>query len=126
MKKNNGKAKLPAAKDYVSILSKIRDQIEESKTEALAAANLVLNKRNWLIGQLIFENQKQHDWGSSFLDNLAKDLQNMYPDNKGFSEANVYRMAAFYEGYQNIRAAARKIEDLPIFNIPWFHNVVLL
>ena len=55
-----------------------------------------------------------------------KDMQKMNPGVSGFSDANIYRMKSFYEAYGEIRAAARKFEDIPIFRIPWFHNVVLL
>ena len=35
-------------------------------------------------------------------------------------------MAAFFTAYEKVAQAARQFEDLPIFNIPWFHNVVIL
>jgi predicted nuclease of restriction endonuclease-like (RecB) superfamily len=114
------------AKEYAQVLMEIKKQIEQSKVEGITAINLALNRRNWLLGQIIVEKQNEHKWGSNFLDNLAKDLQHIYPDSAGFSAANVYRMKAFYEAYREIRAAARELETLPIFAIPWFHNVILL
>src|SRR5271155_3000285 len=35
-------------------------------------------------------------------------------------------MRAFYQAYEKVQQAARQSEDLPIFHIPWWHNVILL
>jgi predicted nuclease of restriction endonuclease-like (RecB) superfamily len=113
-------------KDYATVLFEIRNHIEQCQFEAITAINIVLNTRNWFIGKIITEKQNEHKWGSNFLDTLAKDLQNMYPGNSGFSPANVYRMKAFYDAYENFRTAVRKLEELPIFAIPWGHNVIIL
>lgn len=116
-------------KEYTATLTEIKKQIEQSQVEAISSVNVALNTRNWMIGKIIVDKQKESHAGANFLDELTADLQNMYPGNKGFSAANVYRMKAFYEAYVeygNFRAAARKLETLPIFSIPWFHNVVLL
>lgn len=113
-------------KKYTQTLLEIKNQVEKSQIEAANAIKIALNHRNWIIGKIISEKQTAYDWGSNFLDKLAKDLQNIYPENRGFSTANIYRMKLFYKLYHNFRAAARKLEDLPIFSIPWFHNVVIL
>lgn len=86
----------------------------------------MLNKRNWIIGQTIVEKQKEHAWGTNFIENIAKDLQSLFPENRGLSIINIYRMRAFYQAYCNIIATATELDNIPIFNIPWFHNVVLL
>ncbi len=115
-----------AQKEYAQVLKEIIKQIEQSQTEAISSINEVLNKRNLLLGKIIVEKQKKHGWGSNFLENIAKDMQNMAPGIEGFSSANIYRMKAFYEAYGNSRTAVRELEELPIFTIPWGHNVVLL
>ncbi len=113
-------------KKYLQVLLDIKTHIEQSHNEALASINIILNRRNWIIGKIITEQEEKHAWGSSFLETLSKDLQRLYPGNKGFSTANIYRMKAFYQLYHNSRAAARELEQLPVFSIPWFHNVVIL
>ena len=111
--------------EYINILQDIKNHIQQSQIEALTAINIALNMRNWMIGKIITEKQTQHAWGSNFIDLLAKDLQNIYPENQGFSPVNIYRMKAFYQVYRNIIAAAINLEKLPIFNIPWFQNVLI-
>lgn len=48
---------------------------------------------------------------------------------KGFSDANLRRMKAFYQAYEVCAQAVRKLnnEELPcFFRIPWGHNILLL
>jgi predicted nuclease of restriction endonuclease-like (RecB) superfamily len=112
--------------DYVTVLQDIQKYIQHAQIEAFTAINVALNMRNWTIGKIIAEKQKQHAWGSDFIEKLAQDLQNMYPGNQGFSAANIYRMKAFHLTYQNIRTAVREIQTLPIFTIPWSHNIIII
>ena len=95
---------------YIDILITIQHQIEESQVQAFQAINVVLNMRNWIIGKMVTEKQQEYAWGCNFIEKLAKDLQNMYPENQGFSARNMYRMVAFYQYYQNIAAAASELK----------------
>lgn len=113
-------------KIYTKVLLEIKERIEQAKADAFESMNALLNKRNWIIGQIIVEKQKEYAWGTNFVENIAKDLQALFPENSGLSIINIYRMRAFYQAYCNIIAAATELDNVPIFNIPWFHNVVLL
>lgn len=113
-------------KEYVDILKQISHQIENSQVEALTSLNILLNKRNWQIGKLITEKQNELDLGPGFISQLAKDIQNLYPDYKGFSQTNLFRVRRFYEAFQDFPTAVGKLKDLPIFKIPWGHNTLLL
>ncbi len=122
---NNSSASVNV-KVYTKVLLEIKEHIEQAKANAFESMNVLLNKRNWIIGQTIVEKQKEYAWGTNFLDLLARDLQNIFPENSGLSIANIYRMRAFYLLYHNIRAAARILEELPMFSLPWFHNVLIM
>lgn len=111
--------------EYYQVLLDIKIQIDQSLVDAYALINLALNKRNWFIGKIITEKQAEYSWGSSFIDTLAQDIQKLYPGIEGFSRTNLFRMKAFYDAYKN-PAAAGQLEDLPVFNIPWHHNSVIL
>ena len=124
--KNKKTTKVLNVKEYSKVLLEIKTQIITAQAQAFSSLNMLINQRNWIIGQIVTEKQLQHKWGSNFLNILAKDLQNLFPENSGLSKANIYRMMAFYKAYSNFRAAARKLETLPIFSLPWFHNVILL
>ncbi|MCB1108225.1 MAG: DUF1016 family protein, partial [Chlamydiia bacterium] len=45
---------------------------------------------------------------------------------EGFSRSNIFRMKAFFTAYEKVAQAVRQLEVLPIFLIPWGHNIILL
>ena len=51
---------------------------------------------------------------------------NSFPGISGFSRSNVFHMKSFYLAYEKVQQAAGQFEDLPIFRIPWWHNVILI
>ena len=80
----------------------------------------------WSIGKIIVEKEDKRSWGTSVIERLAKDMQNAFPGMAGFSKTNIFRMKAFFLAYPKIPTAVGKLENLPIFKIPWGHNAVLL
>lgn len=113
-------------KEYAQTLSAIKKHIKATQVKAVLAANKELLKLYWYIGQTIEEKQQKSDWGSRIIEKLAKDLQDSFPGIAGFSKRNIFRMRAFYLAYEKVPQAVAQIETLPIFNIPWGHNAVLL
>ncbi len=55
---------------------------------------------------------------------LAQDLQKEFPAIRGFSRTNIFRMQAFFVAYEKVAQAVRLFENLPVFNIPWGHNIL--
>lgn len=113
-------------KDYVQTLADIKTHIKEAQIKAALSANKELLKLYWYMGKTISENQKQSNWKTGDLERLAKDLQNSFPGVAGFSRANIFHIRAFYLAYEKVQQAVRLFEDLPIFQIPWGHNVVII
>ncbi|MFA6527641.1 MAG: DUF1016 N-terminal domain-containing protein [Candidatus Babeliales bacterium] len=128
MKKNPTKTSttVTSMKEYAQILLDLKKKIQEAQIKATMSANKELIKLYWYIGKTIVERQKEDSWGSNIIECLAKDLQTSFPGLGGFSRANVFRMQAFYSAYEKVAQPARQLEDLPFFNIPWFHNVVIM
>ncbi|MCX5922665.1 MAG: PDDEXK nuclease domain-containing protein [Candidatus Dependentiae bacterium] len=115
-----------SSKEYALALKSILEQIHKAQFEAVVGVNQVLNNLYWSIGKTIAIKQKENDWGSHHIESIANDLQNAFPGRGGFSRANIFRIKAFYEAYEKSRTAVRQLEELPIFSVPWGHNVVLL
>lgn len=127
---NASKITVTIAKDYAKTLLALKKQIQEAQVKAAVSVNKELIKLYYSIGKTITEKQEESGWGTSLIEKLAKDLQNMFPGVEGFSPRNVFRMRAFYLAYQKVTQAvseinALHIEDLPIFSIPWGHNIML-
>jgi len=115
-----------ATKEYTQTLSYLKKQVIASQTKAILSANVELIKLYWIIGKTIVEKQKESSWGTGVIEKLAKDLQKAFPKMKGFSRANIFFMRAFYLAYQKVQQPARQLKELPIFHIPWWHNVILI
>ncbi len=115
-----------STKEYAQTLLYLKEQVQQAQIKATLSANKELIKLYWQFGKTIVEKQETNGWGSGVIDQLAKDLQNSFPGLGGFSRANIFRMQAFYGAYEKVAQAARQIEDMPIFNIPWFHNVIIM
>jgi DUF1016 N-terminal domain len=48
---------------------------------------------------MIHQRQQQEGWGAGVIPRLSKDIRNVLPELKGFSERNIGRMIAFYRDY---------------------------
>jgi len=118
--------KIPTIKEYAQTLSDIKKHIKAAQIKAALAANKELLKLYWYIGNTISEKQQLSSWGSNIIEKLAHDLQNSCPGIAGFSRTNVFQMKAFFEAYEKIPQLVGQFEELPIFNIPWGHNAILL
>ena len=111
---------------YRILLEDLKARIRSSQIKAAVKVNEELIKLYWEIGREIAERQEKEAWGTQVIERLAKDLQTSFPGIGGFSRANVFKMRAFYLAYTKVSQAVRQIEVLPIFRIPWGHNVILL
>lgn len=112
--------------EYATTLAYIKKQIQEAQVRASFAVNAELLKLYWLIGKTVVEKQEKNNWGTNTVEKLAEDLQNEFPGLKGFSRANLFKMRSFYLAYEKVSQAVKQLEDLPIFGIPWTHNVILV
>lgn len=108
--------------EYAKTLADLKQRIRDAQISAVLSVNKELLKLYWHIGETIYHKK----WGTKINEALAEDLQRSFPGISGFSRANIFRMQAFYTAYEKVAQAARQLEELPIFSIPWFHNVVIL
>jgi len=127
-KKNSPSSKKTevSTKNYTKFITSLKTKIRSAQIKAAVAANSELIKLYWELGKEIVEKQDRDGWGSKVLEKVAKDLQNEFPGIEGFSRANIFRMKAFFVAYEKVAQAVRQLESLPIFFIPWGHNILLL
>lgn len=112
--------------EYVATLVALKTRIEAAQVRAVSAVNRELLMLYWEIGKIIAERQEQSAWGSGVIEKLAEDLQKLFPGMGGFSRANIFRMRSFYRTYEIVSEPPRQLWELPIFAIPWWHNVILM
>lgn len=89
----------PIDSTYKQWLIELKGKIRSVQIKAAIAVNTALIEFYWELGKMISE--KQTAWGSKFLENLSKDLQEEFPDMKGLSERNLKYCRMFYQFYQH-------------------------
>lgn len=109
------------SKDYVGLLKDIKTRIREAQYAALTAVNRELIALYWDIGKMIVGRQRGNTWGKAVVVRLAEDLQKEFPEIRGFSSPNLWRMRQFYESYRHSEKLSTLSRELP-----WFHNVAIL
>jgi predicted nuclease of restriction endonuclease-like (RecB) superfamily len=123
----NAKSKKPVSTSpYELFLEQLKNRVRQAQLKASLAVNTELIQLYWEIGKSIVEKQKQEGWGAQVIEKLCKDLQGAFPGLQGFSRTNISRMRAFYLTYAIVPQAVGQINTLPVVNIPWGHNVLLI
>ena len=112
--------------EYSKFIKSLKAKIRSAQIKAAVVVNSELIKLYWEIGKEIVKKQEQEGWGSKALEKVAKDLQNEFPGIEGFSRSNIFRMKAFFIAYKKVAQDVRQLESLPIFDIPWGHNILLV
>jgi hypothetical protein len=80
---------------YKQWLTELKGKIRSVQIKAAIAVNSSLIQFYWELGKMISE--KQTAWGTKFLETLSKDLQEEFPNMKGFSVTNLKYCKLFFE-----------------------------
>lgn len=104
--------------NYFKLLDSVREEVTSARWRAIESANKSLILMYYNIGKMLLENKK---YGSSFIDNLAKDLKMVFPDIKGMSPRNLRYMQKFAKEYDD----PYFLEEV-LAKLSWNHNLMLL
>jgi predicted nuclease of restriction endonuclease-like (RecB) superfamily len=88
--------------EYHEWLRDLKQQIKRGQIKAALLVNNQMILLYWDIGRQIVEKQEKAKWGSSFIEQLSRDLRKEFPEVTGFSRANLFRMKKFYHFYSPI------------------------
>ena len=94
--------------------------INKARTNAYKAVNTELINLYWNIGKYISEQVTSQVWGKSVVSQLAKYIEKMAPDLKGYSDKNLWRMKQFYEAYCDYPKLSTLLRE-----IAWSHNLAI-
>lgn len=110
---------------YTEWVNEIKDKILSAQQKTAISVNRELLKLYWEIGKSISLKINDSKWGSSVVEELAKDLKKEFPNQKGFSRSNIFSMKKWYEFYSVSNLQTEKVQQL-VGQIPWGHNVVII
>jgi predicted nuclease of restriction endonuclease-like (RecB) superfamily len=75
----------------------------------------------WEIGEYISRKVAENGWGEGTIQEFSRYLQLHYPDMKGFSPQNIWRMRQFYETYRDNPILSPLVRE-----ITWSNNLLIL
>lgn len=81
---------------YSLLLLELKSTIRDARYRAVRQINRALIELYWSIGRQIMENQEEHGWGKSVVEELSNDLRIEFPESKGLSSRNLWNMRQFY------------------------------
>lgn len=125
-------------KEWVKELSK---RYKQSQIKAAVKVNRELLLFYWSLGKDIARLKAESKWGTGFVKNLSRDLQELIPDVKGFSQTNIFYIIKFYtlysglEKFPQLEGKLENSHELPadaeddfqlLFRIPWGHHKVIM
>ena len=113
----------PATPDYAAFLAAVKERVIHARTSAARAVNRDLILLYWDIGRGIVEKQQMAGWGDAVVEQLAADLRAEFPDMRGFSNQNVWRMQQLYLDHTSaefLSQAVRELKRLPKAGKPDF------
>jgi predicted nuclease of restriction endonuclease-like (RecB) superfamily len=107
-----------------NILNDIQIIIETSQKEAYRTVDIILTRRNWLIGYRIAEEElggeNRAEYGAKIIKKLSKELTEQY--GKGFTKSNLYSFYAFYRAYPEI---FQTVSGKSAIRLSWSHYAIL-
>ena len=110
--------------EYKNWLVALKSKIRSTQIKAAIAVNSALIVFYWELGKMITD--RQTAWGSKFLETLSKDLQDEFPEMKGFSVSNLKFCKLFYN-YSSIRSQVEnEISKSHFVQLPWGHIKLII
>lgn len=82
--------------DYIEWFSEIKRRYRSAQIKAAIKVNTEKLAFNWSLGRDLVTRKAEEKWGSGVVEQLSFDLQDAFPNDKGFSSRNVWRMKQWY------------------------------
>lgn len=87
--------------DYVKWIHDVKQRYITTQIKAAVKINTEQLYFNWQLGRDLVERKAEEKWGKGIVEQLSLDLQNEFPDAKGFSARNLWNMKKWYLFYSS-------------------------
>lgn len=95
--------------DYVQWIGEIKSRYRAAQIKAAVKVNAEQLFFNWQLGRDLVTRKAEEKWGSGIVEQVSLDLQAAFPESKGFSPSNLWRMKQWYLFYAK---SAEKLAQL--------------
>ena len=97
--------------NYIQWLNDIKSRYRSAQIKAAVKVSAEQLIFNWQLGRDLVTRKAEEQWGSGVVEQLSMDLQAAFPESKGFSTTNLWRMKQWYEFYSS-EIAQQKLPQL--------------
>ena len=67
----------------------------------------------WRVGECLSRESENSMFGDSYIESVAKEIQQAFPGIKGFNRRGLYRMKQFYETYRDDEFVSAVLTQIP-------------
>ena len=103
--------------DYAQWLNEIKSRYRSAQIKAAVKVNAEQLLFNWQLGRDLVMRKTEEKWGSGIVEQVSLDLQAAFPESKGFSPSNLWRMKQWYLFYakstEKLAQLGREIIEAP-------------
>lgn len=85
--------------EYVQWLSEIKARYRNAQIKAAVKVNAEQLLFNWQLGRDLVMRKAEERWGYGIVEQVSLDLQAAFPESRGFSPSNLWRMKQWYLFY---------------------------
>lgn len=85
--------------EYMQWLGEIKARYHNAQIKAAVKVNAEQLLFNWQLGRDLVMRKAEEKWGSGIVEQVSLDLQAAFPESKGFSTTNLWRMKQWYMFY---------------------------
>lgn len=112
--------------DYAAWLSEIKRRYISAQIKASIKINTEKLRFNWSVGRDLVMRKAEERWGSGVVEQLSLDLREAFPQEKGFSSRNMWRMKQWYLYFSTSEAnekLPRLVAELQNYESSYLINV---
>lgn len=116
--------------EYAQLLGRLKERFRRSQIKAAVKVNTEMLEFYWSMGREISHLHQSAKWGTAFFDCLSLDLKTEFPNQTGFSAANIRYTKRWYEFYNQQDAILHQLGEefeMPVEfgQVPWKHHVYI-
>lgn len=106
--------------EYMQWLGEIKARYRNAQIKAAVKVNAEQLLFNWQLGRDLVMRKAEEKWGSGIVEQVSLDLQAAFPESKGFSTSNLWRMKQWYvfysRDYEKLAQLGREMQDSSVSN----------
>ncbi len=116
--------------EYNDLIYALKSQIQSAQIKAAVSVNRELLQLYWFIAEQTVQKQQTARWGDGLIKQVSQDLQQEFPEIKGFSVRNLELMRKWYHYWTQsdeiTKQVVSQLAQAPIFQIPWGQNLLII